>query len=149
MITIEEAQLLRPGQQIYELGVYNHDGTPRRWYVNGKVQLWKRTPNRFRVPLKHGLYAYGELTQYNADKFSITPPPSISPAARRVIQAGGRVSGVTIAKEQDAGRDITDQWHQSRMGQTGQMRAKHKKKSGKTIIDRALEVAGVKYPQNR
>lgn len=36
---------------------------------NGKTQVWKTRPNDFRVPIKHGLYAYGEITQQNADQF--------------------------------------------------------------------------------
>lgn len=32
------------------------------WRRNGKTQTWKRDPERFRVPIKHGLYAYGQLT---------------------------------------------------------------------------------------
>ena len=35
--------------------------TCQRWRVTGKVQRWKRDPERFRVPLKHGLYDYGAL----------------------------------------------------------------------------------------
>ena len=27
-----------------------------RWRVSGKVQRWKRDPERFRVPIKYGLY---------------------------------------------------------------------------------------------
>jgi len=39
-----------------------HLGTKcQRWRVSGKVQRWKRDPERFRVPLKHGLYNYGAL----------------------------------------------------------------------------------------
>ena len=34
-----------------------HLGTKcQRWRVSGKVQRWKRDPERFRVPIKYGLY---------------------------------------------------------------------------------------------
>ena len=33
---------------------------------NGKTQTWKRDASRFRVPVKYGLYTYGEITQDNA-----------------------------------------------------------------------------------
>ena len=33
---------------------------------NGKTQLWKRSAERFRVPVKCGLYTYGEITHDNA-----------------------------------------------------------------------------------
>ena len=35
--------------------------TCQRWRVTGKVQRWKRDLERFRVPLKHGLYNYDAL----------------------------------------------------------------------------------------
>jgi len=39
-----------------------HLGTKcQRWRVSGKVQRWKRDPERFRVPLQHGLYTYDAL----------------------------------------------------------------------------------------
>ena len=36
---------------------------------NGKTQTWKTRPNDFRIPIKCGLYEYGEITQTNADQF--------------------------------------------------------------------------------
>lgn len=33
------------------------------WRRNGAVQTWKRDPARFRLPIKHGLYAYGDITE--------------------------------------------------------------------------------------
>ena len=36
---------------------------------NGKTQTWKRDADRFRIPIKHGLYSYGEITQDNAGSF--------------------------------------------------------------------------------
>ena len=41
------------------------DDRGKRWYVTGKVQLWKRDPKRVRIPIKHGLYVYGALTENN------------------------------------------------------------------------------------
>lgn len=36
----------------------------RYWSVrpNGKTQLWKRNPWRYRIPVKAGLYVYSEIT---------------------------------------------------------------------------------------
>ena len=39
------------------------------WRRNGATKTWKTRPNEFRVPLKHGLYDYGELTDGNAHLF--------------------------------------------------------------------------------
>lgn len=36
------------------------------WRRNGKTQTWKTRPEDYRVPVKHGLYAYGQLTPINA-----------------------------------------------------------------------------------
>lgn len=34
-----------------------------RWRVNGQVKLWKRSPERVRVPVKYGLYSYDAITE--------------------------------------------------------------------------------------
>lgn len=34
-----------------------------RWRRNGKTQTWKTRPGEFRIPVKYGLYGYGEVTQ--------------------------------------------------------------------------------------
>lgn len=44
---------------------------PHIWRVNGKVQVWVRDPERFRLPIKHGLYAYSDLDAGNLDRFHI------------------------------------------------------------------------------
>lgn len=41
---------------------------PRRsnvWRRNGKTKRWKRQPERFRIPVKHGLYSYGYIDSEN------------------------------------------------------------------------------------
>ena len=54
----------------FEMLNYNNaDGTPVRWRRNGKNKLWKRDPNRFRIPIKHGLYDYGYIDQDNYKEF--------------------------------------------------------------------------------
>ena len=66
-ITLEQAKSLRYGQTLYHAKNRNSDGTPQRWRVNGKPQVWVRAPSRVRVPLKYGLYAYGEITETTLD----------------------------------------------------------------------------------
>lgn len=39
-----------------------HTKTHRRWRRNGRTQTWVRQPDKFRIPVKHGLYSYGQLT---------------------------------------------------------------------------------------
>lgn len=40
-----------------------------RWRRNGRTKTWKRSPNRFSVPIKYGLYSYEYLTDENAQYF--------------------------------------------------------------------------------
>lgn len=63
MIKLEDAKKLYIGQVIYHVHNRNADGSPQRWKVNGQVKTWKRSPDRIRVPLKHGLYSYDYLTE--------------------------------------------------------------------------------------
>jgi len=67
MITKEQALKLEYGQVLYHKVQRNADGSPRRWRVNGKVKTWKRSPERFKVPLKYGLYGYDYLDETVAD----------------------------------------------------------------------------------
>jgi len=62
-LTLERLKSLKPGDVI----CIPRDGRngPERWKVNGKVQTWKRDPSRVRVPVKHGLYVYGQLTEFD------------------------------------------------------------------------------------
>ena len=62
-ITFEEAKELRIGQTLYHKAQRDADGSPSRWRVNGKVKLWKRSPNIIQVPLKRGLYQHDYLTE--------------------------------------------------------------------------------------
>ena len=55
MITKEIAQRLRTGQTLYHKELTNKDGSPLRARVNGAVKFWKRSPERFQIPMKHGL----------------------------------------------------------------------------------------------
>ena len=41
------------------------------WRRNGQTQTWKTRPDEFRAPVKYGLYAYGNITDWNADEFHV------------------------------------------------------------------------------
>ncbi len=64
MITKEQALTANTFQCGYIGGYY----LCRR---NGKTKTWKRSPERFQVPLKFGLYGYGYLTEVNAHNFEV------------------------------------------------------------------------------
>lgn len=66
-LTLDKAKTLQYGDIIYEKGKYNSNGSNRRWRVTGKVKVWKRDSTRVRVPIKHGLYDYGAITEGNID----------------------------------------------------------------------------------
>jgi hypothetical protein len=66
-ITLEQAKALQYGDMIHHVMNKNADDTPQRWKVNGKVKRWKRDPDRIEVPLKHGLYTYGQLSEDDLD----------------------------------------------------------------------------------
>ena len=55
MITLDEAKKLKIGEILICNGA--------RWKVNGKVKTWMRDTSKIEVPLKHGLYTYGKLTE--------------------------------------------------------------------------------------
>lgn len=48
-----------------------HDSVCRQWRRNGETQTWKRSPERFRVPVKFGLYRYDAITEDIADRVHI------------------------------------------------------------------------------
>lgn len=60
MITLEQAKQLSYGDILL-------DRSNNRWKVNGKVKRWVRSPDRIRVPLKHGLYNYDAITEADFD----------------------------------------------------------------------------------
>jgi hypothetical protein len=38
---------------------------------NGKTKTWKRTPEKFQIPVKYGLYEYGYITNENCKEWTI------------------------------------------------------------------------------
>lgn len=57
--------------------------------VNGACRTWARDPQRFRLPVKHGLYEYGEIADYNAGNWHRAEDCPLN-AASRVVQFPGR-----------------------------------------------------------
>ncbi len=72
MITLEQAKELQHGTILYHARNRNADGSPQRWKVNGKVKIWKRSPDKVEVPLKHGLRSYGYLWEFNLPEMCLT-----------------------------------------------------------------------------
>lgn len=42
-----------------------------KWRRNGKTKTWKTRPDEFKIPIKHGLYSFGYITQDNAHLFEV------------------------------------------------------------------------------
>ena len=77
-MTLEQAKNLTPGQTLYCSVYRNSDGTPQRWRVNGVPKTWKRSPERVRVPLKHGLYDFDYLTELQLTELCLTEEEAIA-----------------------------------------------------------------------
>jgi len=73
-ITLDEAKTLKVGTILYHIYNVNADFTAQRWRVTGKPKTWKRSPERVQVPVKHGLYDYGYLTEKSLTCVSLVDP---------------------------------------------------------------------------
>lgn len=71
IITLEQAKNLKRGDILYSTVDRNTLGLPKKFKVNGQVKTWKTMPERVKVPLKHGLYVFGYLTEENLKFFSL------------------------------------------------------------------------------
>lgn len=85
MITKTQAQSVLG--QIYMLSYSNRIVRVR---VSGQCQTWKRDQNRFRLPVKYGLYESGEITQDNGERFFLTVLEAIAMHPEAPLQAGIR-----------------------------------------------------------
>ncbi len=68
-ITFEEAKNLYYGQTVKMI---DHLGNAwRNVKINGKVQTWKRDPNRIRIPCKYGMYECFRLNQSDFNRIVV------------------------------------------------------------------------------
>ena len=56
---------------LFHRAAFCTDKRVERWRRNGKTQTWKTRPDEFRVPVKFGLYGYGNITDLNAGDFHV------------------------------------------------------------------------------
>ena len=73
MVTKEQAQ---NSMYFYQHTIQTPTGfrslpRPIKWRANGKCKLWEKSPEKFKLPIKHGLYAHAYLTEENAHLFEI------------------------------------------------------------------------------
>jgi hypothetical protein len=76
-LTVAQVKKMTGRETIYMIGYYNADGSPMNYRQNGKIQFWKTRPEDFRIPVKRGLYEYGEITPRNMDIVTLDVPESI------------------------------------------------------------------------
>jgi hypothetical protein len=68
MITIAQALTARSFEHVV---FTNADKSPLRARRNGATKTWKTRPTEFSIPIKHGLYTYGYITQDNAAQWDV------------------------------------------------------------------------------
>lgn len=72
MISLDQAKTLKSGNILYHMTFKDCHGLPLQVRVNcSTAKLWKRSPERFQVAFKYGLYNYGYLTESNAHDFTL------------------------------------------------------------------------------
>lgn len=70
-ITMTKEIALTHKGTIYLYNLFNADKTNMRCKPSGKCQTWKKDTNRFKLPVKHGLYDHGYITEDNMTQFYI------------------------------------------------------------------------------
>lgn len=58
-------------KQFHEANYFYSVIDGKSWRRNGKTKTWKRNATKFQIPVKHGLYDYGYITEENYDKLII------------------------------------------------------------------------------
>lgn len=70
---LETAKVLKQGQMIYHTSKKNTDGTAMRAKVTS-IKIWKRSPDRVEVRVKHGLYDYATFNETELDQITDLEP---------------------------------------------------------------------------
>jgi hypothetical protein len=73
MITKEQAVALQHGDLLCHISIKDSQGNPAQCRVNGACKTWKRSPEKFEVPVKHGLYTCFYITNTNAHEWERKP----------------------------------------------------------------------------
>ena len=60
---IMNTRLIKTAQNFEHKSLLNADGSRLRARRNGATKTWKTRPTEFRIPIKHGMYDYGYITQ--------------------------------------------------------------------------------------
>ena len=50
----------------------DYDGSPSKCRVTGACKTWKRTPEKFKLPVKRGLYEYFYISENNGNQWDFS-----------------------------------------------------------------------------
>lgn len=82
------------------------------WRRNGMTQVWKTRPADFRVPVKYGMRAYGDIGPANAGEFHLPQHCPLTRVEYRRIRSDGRTieivkwGGGTLGKRYSGDWDV-------------------------------------------
>lgn len=69
-MNLQQAKMLKQGQMVYHTWKKNADGSPMRAKVTS-VKVWKRSPERVEVRVKHGLYDYAVFDENSLQEITV------------------------------------------------------------------------------
>jgi hypothetical protein len=78
--TVTKCDALKLGTNggiVYHITMKNADGSAFRARVNGRCQVWKTRPKEFKLPMKHGLRTYFDITHDNCDEWLLEEPKDV------------------------------------------------------------------------
>jgi len=84
MLTKEQACALTVGKVLHHTTIKGSDGEPARCRVSGACKTWKREPERFKLPVKHGLFDSFYITNFSAAEWNTAKEPSRPTSSRCV-----------------------------------------------------------------
>lgn len=70
-MTKSQLLTLTHGTILHHHTIRNADNSPLRARVNGKIHLWKRRPDYFELPMKHGQRHCFYITPENANEWEL------------------------------------------------------------------------------
>ena len=76
MITMQDALDAHIGSEFHGLSADGRKIITVR--VNGRCQTWRTRPAEFRLPIKYGMWEYGEITHNDTERWSLGPAPVVS-----------------------------------------------------------------------
>jgi len=96
MVTKADCVNARYREEFHHVTRKNADGTPMRVRVSGACKTWKTRPGDFQLPVKHGLYDSGYITQDNAHEWVKGDGRHSNPLAKKTVRRRGVTANAYI-----------------------------------------------------